>query len=67
MIIAIVFQPVCDVINFENSLIFLIKLFFDMTGKQEWEELLMWKKKHFSSILKNCQLLKIVSDLRVPL
>ena len=65
MCIAIVCEPGLDVIKFEISLVFLMKLFSYMTKKSEknpeisweWKELLKRNKKHFSSILKgfSCQ------------
>ena len=75
MCIAIACFPGCDVRNFEIKLIFLIKPFFlhDQKVKTlnqnfkylENKKLLKWNKKHFSSFLKDFQLLKIVSDLSV--
>ena len=61
----------CDVINFEINLTFLIKLFFNWTKKSRQnlnikKELLRWNKKPFPSFLKDFQLPKIVSDVRVP-
>ena len=38
-----------------------------MTKNSEWKELLRLNKKHFSSFIKDFQLSKIVSDLRVHL
>ena len=64
----------CDIINFEVSLTFLIKLFsyLNKTSRQRFKtkswkqkEFLGWNKKHFSSLLKDFQLPKNVSDLRV--
>ena len=63
MRIAIACKPSCDVLNFEVSLIFLIKPFFRHDQKVvtktsiSWErkELLRWNKKHFSSFLKGFQ------------
>ena len=53
----------CDAMNFEVNLIFLISLFSLHDQKiltkteisWEWNELLRWNKKHFSSILKGFQ------------
>ena len=63
MCIAIVWKPICDAMNLEVNLIFLIKPFFlhdqKVVKKTEtsWEqkELLRWSKKHFSSFLKEFQ------------
>ena len=66
--IAIVCFPGCEVINFENNLIFLIKSLFYMTetSKQKFKhlenELSRWNKRHISPFLKGFQLPK-VSDL----
>ena len=57
--IIIICCPVCDVINFEINLSFPIKPFFLCNLKvrtksyisQEWNELLTWNKKRFSSLL----------------
>ena len=73
MCIAIICYPGWDVINFEINLIFLIKQFFYMTKKsrqkvkylEKEKKLLRWNKNYFSSILKDFQLPKIVSDLQV--
>ena len=66
--------PVCDVINFEINLSFLIKPFFYITKKsgQKCEYLkkkraLTWNKKHVSSLLKGFQLSEIVLDPSVEL
>ena len=75
MCIAIICYPGWDVINFEINLIFLIKQFFYMTKKsrqkvkylEKEKKLLRWNKNYFSSILKDFQLPKIVSDLQVCL
>ena len=75
MRITTVFYLSCDVMDFEINLIFLIESFFLHDQKVmtkiliswEWKELLKWDKKHFLSILKGFQLLKIVSHLRVRL
>ena len=60
--------------KFEINLIFLIKPFWHDQKVQtiteiswEWKELCGEIKKYFSSLLKGFQLLKIVSDLSVPL
>ena len=60
--------------KFWNYFIFLIKLFFlhdqkvktkiEMSWK--WKELLRWNGKHFSSIFKGFQLIKIVSNVTLP-
>ena len=72
MCIAVVCLPVCDVIDFEIYLIYLIKSFLLMTKnsvqkfKYLENEKSFWSKiKAFSSFLKGFQLLKVVSDLRV--
>ena len=75
MCIAIICYPGWDVINFEINLIFLIKQLFYMTKKsrqkvkylEKEKKLLRWNKNYFSSILKDFQLPKIVSDLQVCL
>ena len=59
--------PGCEVKNFEINLIFLIKLLFCLTKKsrekvkyfEKEKSFLKWNKKHFSSILKSIQLLKL--------
>ena len=73
--IAIICYPGCDIINFEINLIFLIKAVF--LNKQKinikiwisWEQnkLSRGNKKGFSLLLKNFQLPKIDSDLRIRL
>ena len=47
MCIAIAYFPDCDVINFENSPIFLIKLFFYMTKKSRQEFKYVENEKRF--------------------
>ena len=62
-VLQLFFKPVCDVMNFEVNLGFLITPFFlhdqnvATKTKISWErkELLKWKKKHFSSFLKGFQ------------
>ena len=64
-----------SVINFDISLSFLVKSFFDMTRKsrqkckylKERKEVLTRNKKHFSSFLREFQLSDTVLDLRVRL
>ena len=70
--VKIVCLPCCDVINFEINHIFLIKVFFCMTetSRQKTKNLKNEKsfqggKKYFTSFLKDFQLPKTVSDLRV--
>ena len=70
--IAVVYFPSCNVINFEINLIFLIKPFFYIAKKSRQnlnvlrtKRAFRWNKKHFSSILKDFHLSKIVSVLRV--
>ena len=58
MYIEFICWPVCDVINFESNLSFLIKLFFYKTNKSgqkshKQKELRTWNKKNFPSFL-NC-------------
>ena len=61
--------------DFEINFIFLIEPFFLHDQKvmiktyilRTKRAFLRWNKKHFLSILKGFQLLKIVSDLRVRL
>ena len=72
--IAIVCYPSCDVIDFKIDFIFLVKPFSckTKTSKQKFkylekEELLTRNKKYFSSFLKDFQLPKVVSNLRVRL
>ena len=80
MCIVIVSYRVCDVINFEICVKFLVKPFSYMTENwnnwnlstkieisQEQKELTSWNKKHFLSFLKDFQLPEIVSDLRMCL
>ena len=76
MCTVIVCYPVCNVINFEINLSFLIEPFSYMTKnsekklkylKNEKGEIKSGNKKHFSSFLKDFQLSEIVSDLRVCL
>ena len=74
MCITIVCQPGCDVIKFENNLlIYQAVLLHDYKVKTKTEisserkELFRWHKKHFSSILKDFQLPKIISALTVRL
>ena len=62
------------VIKYEISLIFLIKpfLYIPKSPAKTWifwkqKELFRWNKNHFSSFLKDFQLPKIASDLRVRL
>ena len=59
----------CDVINFENNLIFLIKLFFSAWPKSQDKNVnilrmkrafkIRWNQKHFSSFLKCYQTIAI--------
>ena len=75
MCIATVFFRGCDVINFEinfylsNQAVILHaqKLKTKISISWERKELLRWNKKHFSSFLNSFQLLKIVTNLWVPL
>ena len=75
MCIAIVCYPGCDVMDFEINLIFLIELFFLHDQKVMTKNLNIMRKKRafkvkqksFSLFLKDFQLSKIVSDLRVQL
>ena len=72
--IMIICFPVCDIINFETNLSFLIKLFLYITKKSgqnckqlKKKQLLLWNKKYFSSIVKDFQLSEIVSGPRLDL
>ena len=55
--IVIICIPVCDVIDFEISISFLIKPFF--TWPKKSGQLLTWNKKHFSSFFKGFLLKQI--------
>ena len=73
MCILIIFSPVCDVINLEINLSFLIKPFFYITKKSRQKFKYpkseksheKKKKKLFPSILKSFQLSEILRDTRV--
>ena len=67
MVIAIVYEPDWGIINFEINLIFLIKLFFNMTKnlRKKFEYLENEKSFLFFIIFKGFQLPKIFSNLRV--
>ena len=75
MCIAIVCWPSCDVINFEINLIFLIKPFFNITENSRQKFKYLENEKNFEDeiksishhFLKDFQLLKTVSNLRVSL
>ena len=71
---AIVCLPSCDVINYEITLCLWSSRFSARPKSRDknisilrTKRALRWNKKHFSSLLKNFQLPKIVSDLRVSL
>ena len=58
MFIVIVYVPVCDVINFEINLSFLIKQFSNITKKVMTKNVKILRmkrafKKHYSSFLKD--------------
>ena len=74
MFIVIVSYPLCDVINCEIYLSFLINPFSYILPKIQskiWnilrKVLSRWNEKHFSLLLKDIQLSEIVSNLKVHL